>query len=77
MKSSDAVYSYSYGNSHANTSVTITGGTFNNGVQFGYNAKNFYDDLKTLSITGGIFNSYVGKWTANHNWVDIEVPTNN
>jgi len=77
VKSSDAVYSYSYGNSHANTSVTITGGTFNNGVQFGYNAKNFYDDLKTLSITGGIFNSYVGKWTANHNWVDIEVPTNN
>ena len=77
VKSSDAVYSYSYGNSHANTSVTITGGTFNNGVQFGYNAKNFYDDLKTLSITGGTFNSYVGKWTANHTWVDIEVPTNN
>ena len=71
VKGTDAMYSYSYGNSYANTKYTITGGTFNHGVQFGYGS---YITGETISITGGTFNSYLGKWTSGPTWVNIEKP---
>ncbi len=66
-----AVYSYSYGNSFANTKVTITDGTFNGDVQFGGGYKG---DKETVSITGGTFNGYLGRWLENDGWEDIAKP---
>ncbi len=66
-----AVYSYSYGNSFANTNVTITGGTFNGDVQFGGGYKG---DIENVTITGGTFNGYLGRWLENDGWEDIAKP---
>ena len=66
-----AVYSYSYGNSFANTNVTITGGTFNGDVQFGGGYKG---DTENVTITGGTFNGYLGRWLADDGWEDIAKP---
>ncbi|MBQ4037735.1 MAG: hypothetical protein IJC84_06380 [Clostridia bacterium] len=55
------IYSYSYGNSFANTNVTINGGTFNGDVQFGGGYKG---DQETVVVTGGTFNGAIGRWTA-------------
>ncbi len=53
------IYSYSYGNSFANTNVTINGGTFNGDVQFGGGYKG---DSETVTVTGGTFNGEIGRW---------------
>ena len=50
-----ALYSYSYGNSFANTNVTITGGHFLGYVAFGGGYKG---DRETVNITGGTFEAY-------------------
>ncbi len=65
------IYSYSYGNSFANTNVTITGGTFNGDVQFGGGYKG---DQETVSVTGGAFNGALGRWLVNDGWEDIAKP---
>ena len=66
-----AIYSYSYGNSFANTNVTITAGTFNGDVQFGGGYKG---DVENVTITGGTFNGYLGRWLVNDGWADIAKP---
>lgn len=54
------LYCYSYGNSYANTRVTITGGYFLSGaVHFGGGYKG---DTETVSITGGTFEQDVIRW---------------
>ncbi len=68
----DCIYSYSYGNSFANTNITITGGTFNGYVSFGGGYKG---DTETVTITGGTFNKGVGRWLANGDYETITVPT--
>ena len=65
------IYSYSYGNSFANTSVTITGGTFNGDVQFGGGYKG---DKETVIVNGGTFNGELGRWLENDGWEDIAKP---
>lgn len=58
----DVLYTYSFGNSHANTSVTINGGNFLGGtVSIG---SGYYGDAPTLNITGGTFEYPVLKWTS-------------
>ena len=66
-----AIYSYSYGNSFANTNINITGGVFNGDVQFGGGANKA--DTENVTITGGKFNNYLGRWTSD-GWVDIAKP---
>ena len=57
-------YTYSYGNSHANTKITISGGEFIGGtVSIGSGYKN---DAPTLTITGGTFDYDVLQWLANN-----------
>ena len=65
-----AIYSYSYGNSFANTNVTITGGTFNGVVGFGGGYKG---DQETVTVTGGTFNDSIGRYLANDGWEDITI----
>ncbi len=58
------LYTYSYGNSHANTSITINGGEFLGGtvsIGSGYNKV----DAPTLTITGGTFEYDVLQWLEN------------
>lgn len=55
-------YTYSYGNSHANTKITVNGGEFLGGVvSIGSGYKG---DAPTLTITGGTFEYDVLKWTS-------------
>ena len=65
------LYSYSYGNSFANTNVKILGGTFQTGVAFGGGYKG---DIENVSITGGTFNGDLGRYLANDGWEDIAKP---
>lgn len=59
----DALYTYSFGNSHANTSITINGGEFLGGtVSIGAGYKG---DAPTLNITGGTFEYDVLQWLEN------------
>ncbi|MBQ4639173.1 MAG: hypothetical protein IJB69_01485 [Clostridia bacterium] len=67
----NAIYSYSYGDSFANTNVTITGGTFNGNVAFGGGYKG---DTENVTITGGTFNGYLGRYLADDGWEDIAKP---
>ena len=53
-----AIYSYSYGDSMANTKITITGGTLNGDVAL-TGGKN-KDAAETLTITGGKINGFGG-----------------
>ena len=56
----NVLYTYSYGNSHANTKITITGGNFLGGtVSIGSGYKG---DAPDLTITGGIFEYDVLQW---------------
>ena len=58
----DVLYTYSFGNSHANTSITINGGKFVGGtVSIGSGYKG---DIPTLNITGGTFEYDVLQWIA-------------
>lgn len=66
-----AVYSYSYGNSFANTNVTITGGTFNGDVQF---SGGYKGDKENVTVTGGTFNGALGRWLTNDGWEDFVKP---
>jgi hypothetical protein len=66
------IYSYSYGNSFAATTITINGGTFSNDVQFGGGYKG---DTETVTITGGTFNGEVGRWITADEFQTIAVPT--
>lgn len=65
------IYSYSYGNSYANTNVTITGGTFEKAVAFG---AGYYGDKENVTITGGVFNGELGRYLENNGWEDIVKP---
>ncbi|MBQ9099291.1 MAG: hypothetical protein IJY50_07675 [Clostridia bacterium] len=65
------IYSYSYGNSFANTNVEIKGGDFEKIVAFGGGYKG---DQETVTVTGGVFHSDLGRYLANDGWVDIEKP---
>ena len=59
----NVLYTYSYGNSHANTSITINGGEFLGGtvsIGSGYKV-----DAPTLKINGGTFEYDVLQWLAN------------
>ena len=56
----DLLYTYSHGNSHANTSITINGGKFVGGtVSIGSGYKG---DAPVLNITGGAFDYDVLQW---------------
>ena len=56
----DVLYTYSYGNSHANTVITINGGSFIGGtVSIG---SGYYGDAPSLTIDGGTFEYDVLKW---------------
>ena len=66
-----AIYSYSYGDSFANTNITISGGTFNGDVAFGGGYKG---DQENVTVTGGTFNGYLGRYLANDGWEDIAKP---
>ena len=58
----DVLYTYSYGNSHANTVITINGGSFIGGtVSIGSGYK---EDAPVLTINDGIFEYDVLQWTA-------------
>ena len=57
----DVIYTYSFGNSHANTTINIKGGYFLGGtVSIGSGYKG---DVPTLNIAGGTFEYDVLKWT--------------
>ena len=59
----NAMYTYSYGNSHANTNITINGGQFLGGtVSIGSGYKG---DAPTLTIKGGVFEYDVLQWLEN------------
>ncbi|MBE6287668.1 MAG: hypothetical protein E7099_05710 [Mediterranea massiliensis] len=59
----NVMYTYSYGNSHANTKITINGGNFLGGtVSIGSGYKG---DAPTLIINGGTFEYDVLQWLAN------------
>ena len=59
----DVFYTYSFGNSHANTSITINGGEFLGGtVSIGAGYKG---DVATLTINGGTFDHDVVQWLEN------------
>ena len=59
----DVMYTYSFGNSHANTSITINGGEFLGGtVSIGSGYKG---DAPTLTINGGTFEYDVLQWLEN------------
>ena len=61
----DAIYTYSFGNSHANTNITINGGEFLGGtVSIGSGYKG---DAPTLNINGGTFEYDVLQWLADDN----------
>ena len=66
----DAIYTYSFGNSFDNTTVTITGGTFNGNVSFCGGKK---IGTQTNVITGGTFNGYLGTYISG-TWEDIAKP---
>lgn len=66
-----AIYSYSYGDSFANTNITISGGTFNGDVAFGGGYKG---DTENVTITGGTFNGALGRYLENDGWEDIAKP---
>lgn len=67
-----AIYSYSFGDSFAKTTVTITGGEFDGQVAFGGGEKT---TKETVTITGGTFNDGVGRYLANDSWEEFTVPT--
>lgn len=59
----DVMYTYSFGNSHANTSITINGGQFLGGtVSIGSGYKG---DVPELTINGGTFEYDVLQWLEN------------
>ena len=59
----DVFYTYSFGNSHANTSITINGGEFLGGtVSIGSGYKG---DVPSLTINGGTFDHDVVQWLEN------------
>ncbi|MBR4068700.1 MAG: SipW-dependent-type signal peptide-containing protein [Clostridia bacterium] len=66
-----AIYSYSYGNSFANTNIALNGGTYNGHVAFGGGYKG---DTENVTVTGGTFNGELGRYLANDGWEDIPKP---
>ncbi len=67
--SGQSLYVYTFGNNHTATFVTITGGTFLNDVMFG--GGTYMETRETVSITGGTFNGYLGRWLVNDGWEDM------
>ena len=71
-----AVYSYavknntdsSKDNTHANTNITITGGKFNDNVEFHGGAKGTFENV---SITGGTYSGRLGFWKTADDFVEI------
>lgn len=66
------VYSYSFGDSFAGTTITITGGEFTGDVVFG--GGNAKTTEETVSVTGGTFNGELGRYLANDVWENIAKP---
>ena len=66
------IYSYSYGDSFANTNITITGGTFTGDVCFGGGSAKTTQE--NVTVTGGTFNGELGRYLENDGWVDIAKP---
>lgn len=67
-----AFYSVANGScTFAKTTINITDGTFNGGVAFGGGNKTAQE---TVSITGGTFSDYLGRYLANDGWEDIAKP---
>lgn len=66
-----AFYSYSYGNSYANTIYNFAGGTWNGNVHFGGGYKG---DREKVNITGGTFNGELGRWITPEDFEDIAKP---
>ena len=70
------VYSYSYGDSFANTNITITGGEFFGDVCFG--GGNAKTTQEIVSVTGGTFYGELGRYVTddgtNGGWEDIAKP---
>jgi len=65
----DVLYTYSFGNSHANTTVTINGGNFLGGtVSIGSGYKG---DAPALTINGGTFEHPVLQWLADGTSVQL------
>ncbi len=63
------IYCYSYGNSYAQTYITITGGAFNNGqVAFGGGYKG---DTETVDISGGLFEKNVIRWVSSDSFETV------
>ncbi|MBE6946268.1 MAG: hypothetical protein E7459_09310 [Ruminococcaceae bacterium] len=63
----NVLYTYSYGNSHANTTITINGGEFLGGtVSIGSGYK---DDAPKMIINGGIFEYDVLQWLEGDTYV--------
>ena len=69
------IYSYSYGNSFAQTTVTFNGGFFEKDVAFGGGYKG---DKEIVNVNGGTFNGALGRYVeddgTNGGWVDIAKP---
>jgi len=65
------IYSYSFGDSFANTNITITGGEFTGDVAFGGGEKTTQENV---TITGGTFNGALGRYLDNDGWEDIAKP---
>ena len=62
----NVLYTYSFGNSHANTDITINGGEFLGGtVSIG---SGYYGDAPELTINGGTFDYDVLQWVADETY---------
>ena len=63
-----AIYSYSYGNSFANTKITITNGIFNGNIQLtGGSTANNKNPQETVIVSGGEFNGHIFSWADDQN----------
>lgn len=67
-----SIYSYSAGQSFANVTVTLNGGTFTHDVVFG--GGNAKTTIEKVNVTGGIFEGKLGRYLANDGWEDINKP---
>jgi len=67
-----ALYSYSYGDSFAETYIDISGGIFNGDVCFGGGSAK--STVENVTITGGTFNGELGRYLINDGWEDIAKP---
>ncbi|MBQ1252228.1 MAG: hypothetical protein IIY02_04855 [Firmicutes bacterium] len=67
-----SIYSYSAGQSFANVTVALNGGTFENDVLFGGGTNK--ETQETVIVTGGNFLGELGRYLAGDGWADIAKP---